>query len=200
MDHQTNTYPTPIGTVSWQGDDQTLAISFQNKGYKTEWREISRAGLVGFPETGSLPEIIIDTIPGTDETLDLLDQMRENYTQLVIARGWSTTRVIQIPYPLEDPIAALLVNTLKSRLGERWIGEVPVEGHEEALGIGMPRWYMAMILLGFILIAYLILQVISAAGALLSGEVYEVPGLVWLMLILLGMIFVYWIYQSRFQR
>ena len=68
------------------------------------------------------------------------------------------------------------------------------------MGIGMPRWYLAMIVLGFVVIAYLLLQVVSAVGALASGEVFEVPGLVWLMLILLGMLAVYWIYQSRFQR
>ena len=200
MDQRNNTYSTPIGTVSWQVDNQTLIISALDDTHNVKWKDITRAGLVGFPETGSLPEIIIDTFPGTDETLDLLNQIRENYTQLVIARGWSSARVIRIPLPLDDSSAAQLVNTLTSRLDDRWIGEVPVEQHEDELGLGLPRWYLAMILPGFVVIAYLLLQVVSAVGALLIGEVYQVPGLVWLMLILLGMISVYIIYQSRFQR
>ena len=194
-----NEYQTPVGRVSWQDDGDELKVEFRNHRYTLKWSQITRAGSVELPESGTLPELLVDALPGTDEALDLFDQMQAEYRQLVIARGWSESRLIRLPFPTGDPEANRLLEWIKSHIGERWVGELDFQDHQEALGLGMPKWYLAMILLGFVVIAFLVLQVISAIGALAAGEVYQVPGLVWLMLILLGMLIVYWIYQSRYQ-
>lgn len=194
-----NEYQTLVGRVSWQDNGDELKVEFRNHRYKLKWIQITRVGSVELPESGTLTEMLVDALPGTDEVLDLLNQMQADHRQLLIARGWSESRLIRLPLPTGDPEAERLVERIKSNIGERWVGEVDFQDHQEALGLGMPKWYLAMILLGFVIIAFLVLQVISAIGALAAGEVYQVPGLVWLMLILLGMLIVYWFYQSRFQ-
>jgi hypothetical protein len=192
-------YQTLVGRVSWQDNGDELKVEFRNHRYKLKWNQITRAGSVELPESGTLPELLVDALPGTGEVLDLFDQMQADHRQLIIARGWSESRLIRLPLPTGNPEAEHLVEQIKSHIGERWVGEVDFKHHQEALGLGMPKWYLAMILLGFVVIAFLVLQVISAIGALAAGEVYRVPGLVWLMLILLAMLIVYWVYQSRFQ-
>jgi hypothetical protein len=194
-----NEYQTLVGRVSWQDNGDELKFEFRNHRYKLKWNQITRAGSVELPESGTLPELLVDALPGTGEVLDLFDQMQADHRQLIIARGWSESRLIRLPLPTGNPEAEHLVEQIKSHISERWVGEVEFKDHQEALGLGMPKWYLAMILLGFVVIAFLVLQVISAIGALAAGEVYRVPGLVWLMLILLAMLIVYWVYQSRFQ-
>ena len=189
-----NTYTTPVGDVSWKADEQSIHIQFKNQDHHIKWKDITKGGLVGFPDKPSRVDFIAN-IPGADEMLYLYDQLLDDYAQLVLVRGWLESRVVRLPMPEDDPAGTELLDIIQEYIGDKWLGEIPKEDYEEVMGIGMPRWYFAMVLFGFMLISYVLLQVIIALSALSAGNVYDLPGLFWLAVILLFMLIIYGGYQ-----
>jgi hypothetical protein len=191
-----NEYNTPFGRITWESDSEGLQVRLKQRRHRILWKEITRAGLVKFSESGTPEGMQADILPGLDRLFDLNKITSENLHQLVLARGKAQSRALRIPIPTGDPNAQALVEKVEQQVGARWVGEVSMAGHMKALGIGVPWWFYPLFVVGFILFGYMIILAIGAFAGLESfslSEIADVPMIAWIALgiwlVIIGYIF-----------
>jgi len=191
-----NEFNTALGTVRWEADSQGVKITFRRSTRQIGWAEVSAAGLVSFSEAGTPAGMPTDILPGLGKLFELNRWQARELRQLVLARGRSSFRTLRIPIPVSEPRAALLVEELRSYLPGRWVGEVSMEEHIQALGLATPWWLYPLFVAGFIGSGLAILLAVGAFQALEDGGLAAVPVLAWgallFWLILVGGIYLFY--------
>ena len=151
---------------------------------KACWSEITRAGIVEYPNQRMPENFPYAILPGLRRLIGIRDSLAEDYVQLVLARGRSPFKALRVPLPKENPDARLLVEEVKRNLGERWIGELPLEQHMKALGLRYQWWFHPAFAVGFIFFGFMLFLAMGAYGAVTSGRLDQVPLIAWIALLL----------------
>lgn len=122
-----NSFDTILGPVAWQAGDEGLEFNFRNEARRVAWRDVTAAGMLTLPVGNFAVDAVIQTVQGIDQLRDVNRVLTTDYRQLILARGRSQTRAAQILVPILEPEAAVLVEQVRQRVGDRWRGEVPWE-------------------------------------------------------------------------
>jgi hypothetical protein len=180
MDHS---FKTPGGAVSWEADSNGLQLGFRRRTKQIPWQEITAAGLVRFSDPEVPPDLPTGVLPGLGKLVDLDRRLAREQRQLALARGRSTFRAVRVPIPAGDPEATALVEAVRSKLGDRWIGEVSIQDQQAALGLSSPWWFYLLFGFGFVAFGLMILLAMGAFAALTGGQWAGVPPVAWLALL-----------------
>jgi hypothetical protein len=178
-----NQFMTAVGSVDWDADAQGLTVTFRNRTTQLQWADITAAGLVRFSGSNTPPDMPTDILPGLGKLLDLNRWVDREQRQLVLARGRSTFRAVRVPIPITEPGATSMVEEVRRNLGDKWIGEVPIQDYQSAMGLSLPWWFYPLFGLGFVAFGLMILFAIGAFQALTSGDLAGVPPVAWIALL-----------------
>jgi hypothetical protein len=194
-----NQFETAVGTVAWEADAQGLKITFRKRTRQLRWADITAAGLVQFSDANPSPNMPTDILPGLEKLFDLNRWLAREQRQLVLARGRSSFRAVRIPIPVQRPEARVLVEQVRQRLNEKWIGEVPIQDHQSAMGLTTPWWFYLLFAVGFVAFGLTLLLAMGTFDALSSGQVVGVPLLAWLALLFWVVLaaVILWLYRRR---
>lgn len=188
-----------VGRIRWQVAEDGLRIAIGRWRKRLRWPDVTRAALTRSPGPQVPANFPKQVLPGLGSLLALQSRLSAETRQLVLARGAGTHRVIRILIRDDDPEAARLVDVVRACLGDRWLGEVPFESHQQALGLRNPWWYFPVGLLGCLALGAMILMSMIGLVAILSGRIREAPPVVWIALALwiLLVASLLWIYRRR---
>lgn len=165
---------------------------------RLRWTDITGAALTRSPGPQVPANFPKQVLPGLGSLFALQSRLSAETRQLVLARGPGAHRVIRVLIRDGDPEAARLVDVVRAHLGgDRWLGEVPFERHQEALGLRNPWWYFPAGFLGCLALGVMILLAMIGFAAILSGRIGEAPPAAWIALAIwvLLVAWLFWIYR-----
>ncbi|HBY93768.1 MAG TPA: hypothetical protein DEP84_07320 [Chloroflexi bacterium] len=177
-------FETAFGRVRWEVDEDGLWITHSRRVRQVHWQEITRAGLVRLSDPNVPDNFPTQILPGLGTLFDLNRSLAEDYQQLVLARGRSPFRAYRVPIPIAKASALALVEEVRKRVGERWVGEISMAGHTRALGLSNPWWFYPIFVMSFLGVGLLVLLAGGAYTALTTGSLADVPLVAWLALVL----------------
>ena len=189
-----------VGRIRWEAEEDGLRVEIGRWRRRLRWTEITQAALTRSPGPQVPANFPKQVLPGLGSLFALQSRLSAETRQLVLARGPGAHRVIRVLIPDGDPEADRLVDVVRAHLGgDRWLGDVPFERHQEALGLRNPWWYFPVGFLGCLALGAMILLAMIGFAAILSGRIGEAPPVAWIALALwvLLVAWLLWIYRRR---
>lgn len=184
---------------TWQLTPTQLCIEHHNRRVSISIEQITNAGVALLSQTPVPENIPTQLLPGMNLLFRGHQTLIQENNQLILARGHSPWAARYIFIPMADPSAQALIDALKERLENRWVGESDTRTIMKKLGIRYPKWfYLALIPVGYFAFVGFILAM-AAFKSLLTFNFSETPVVAWFCLLgWVGLIaIIYWINRSR---